>query len=137
MSEKSGFGSKLDKSAVNKVLDFLFGRPEDTEIKQTKKSKDAKQEQQQPNQNSKRYMDMRTDITNKETFQALTYYRLLEEQYDCKAAGRVADILECLAISNKRMGRLEGVAILKQQLPKEEVLLKGMSDSLREMGEHE
>lgn len=109
MSEKSGWGSKLDMGAVKKVLDYLFGKD-----------------------GGSQFLDMRTEVSDREFFSTLTYYRLLEEEYSCKAAGAVANILERLAVSNKRMGRLEGVTILKQQLPKEEVLLKGLADSIKE-----
>lgn len=107
-----GFGSKFDKGAVKQVLEFLFGKTEEKD--------------------GGKFLDMRTEIVNKEFFNTLTYYRLLEEQYQCQAAGAVANILERLAISSQRMGRLEGVNILKQQLPKEEVLLKGLAESIKD-----
>lgn len=121
---KTGFGNKFDGSSVKQVLDFLFGKP-------TAK----KNGERDPNDS--KFMDMRTDVSNKQTFQTLFYYRLLEEQYESKAAGCVADIMERIAISTTRMGRLEAVGILKQQLPKEEVLLKGLAESLRTPGGQE
>jgi hypothetical protein len=114
MSEKydSGFGKKFSIGAVKQVLDYLFGKEE--------------------KEGSSKFLDMRTDVSERELFNSLTYYRLLEEQYDCKAAGAIANILERLKISTNRMGRLEGVNILKQQMPKEETLIKGLAESLKE-----
>ena len=97
----------LSEADVKKVLQFLFG--EDSTSK---------------------YMDMRTEIQEKELFKTLTYYRLLEEDYECRAAGSVANILERLAVSAKRMGRIEGVTILRQQLPKEDIVIRGFSREL-------
>jgi hypothetical protein len=110
----SGFGKKFNVTAVKQVLDYLFGKQEE---------KDG----------SSKFLDMRTDISERELFNSLTYYRLLEEEYNCKAAGAIANILERLKISAQRMGRLEGVNILKQQMPKEETLIKGLAESLREV----
>ena len=101
----------LTEADVKKVLQFLFG--EDSTSK---------------------YMDMRTEVQEKELFKTLTYYRLLEEDYECKAAGSVANILERLAVSSKRMGRIEGVTILRQQLPEESVIIRGFSRELEAKG---
>ncbi len=114
MSDK-GFGKKFDKGAVKRVLDYLFGKEPD----------DAKG----------KYLDMRTDISDKEFFKTLTYYGILSEEYECNAAKSISCLLKRLAISNKRMGRLEGVTILQQQLPKKEVLLQGISERLEKMDE--
>lgn len=111
----TGFGKKFNVTAVKQVLDYLFSRQEE---------KDGE---------GSRFLDMRTDISERELFNSLTYYRLLEEEYHCKAAGAIANILERLKISAGRMGRLEGVNILKQQMPKEETLIKGLAESLRDI----
>jgi len=111
----SGFGKKFNITAVKQVLDYLFSKQEEKDGEGSK------------------FLDMRTDISERELFNSLTYYRLLEEQYNCKAAGAIANILERLKISASRMGRLEGVNILKQQMPKEETLIKGLADSLRDI----
>jgi len=63
------------------------------------------------------------------------YYRILQEQYNCEAAGEIADIIERLAISSGRMGRLEAVNILKQELPKKETLIRGVAESIKELEE--
>jgi hypothetical protein len=103
---------KLDSESVKKVLNFLFGE----EVKGPT-------------------MDTRTEIKERETFQALAYYRALEEGFDCKAAGLIANILERLAISTQRMGRIEGVEVLKQQYPKEKVLPLGVLNEISSSGE--
>jgi hypothetical protein len=59
------------------------------------------------------------------------YYRILQEQYHCNAAGAIADIIERLNISEE--GRLEAVTILKQELPKKEVLLRGTTEDLKDL----
>lgn len=111
----SGFGKKFSIGAVKQVLDYLFGK-----------------EEKKDGEDGSKFLDMRTDISERELFNSLTYYRLLQEQYNCKAAGAIANILERLKVSSNRMGRLEGVNILKQQMPKEETLIKGLADSLKE-----
>lgn len=116
----SGFGKKMDKGAVDKVLDFLFRKPH--------KSDNGEESQ---------FLDTRTDISSREIYGTLVYYRILQEQYGCEAAGQIADVIERLAISHSRLGRLEGVNILKQELPKKEVLMRGVAESMRELEETE
>lgn len=116
----SGFGKKMDKGAVDKVLDFLFRKPV--------KAQNGEESQ---------FLDTRTDISNREIYSSLMYYRILQEQYGCQAAGEIADVIERLAISNNRLGRLEGVNILKQELPKKEVLMRGVAESIKELEETE
>jgi hypothetical protein len=111
-----GFDKKMDKGAVDKVLDFLFRKP----------TKGDNGEESQ-------FLDTRTDISNRELYSTLMYYRILQEQYGCKAAGQIADIIERLAISQNRMGRLEGVNILKQELPKKETLIRGVAESIKDL----
>lgn len=107
MSDFQKPGTRLDEATVKKISDFLFGKEFES-----------------------KYMDMRTEITGKQMFTALTYYRILQEQLKCKAAGAIADILERLAVSTERRGRLEGVQVLMQQFPKTETLLQGVSELL-------
>lgn len=102
---------RLSKGTVEKVADFLFGK--------------AKGE------TDSQFLDRRTDVSGKEMFKALTYYRILEERFKCETAGAVADILERLSISVERKGRLEGVNVLLQQFPKQETLLKGFSELMK------
>lgn len=101
---------RLSKGVVDKVADFLFGKA---------KGESASQ-----------FLDRRTDVSGKEMFKALTYYRILQERFKCETAGSVADILERLSISKDRMGRVEGVNVLLQKFPKEETVLKGFSELL-------
>ena len=114
----SGFGSKFDKGAIDKVLDYLFRKPTKTQ-----------------NGEESQFLDTRTDISNREVFTTLMYYRILQEYYGSEAAGKIADIIERLSISLNRMGRLEGVNILKQELPKKETLIRGVAESLKELEE--
>lgn len=100
----------LDATSAKQVLEFLFGKDGDKA--------------------SGKFLDMRTEVNDGPFFQALTYYRLLEEHFECSAAGKVANILERLSISAKRMGRLEGVAVLKQEMPKIEQVIRGISQEL-------
>jgi hypothetical protein len=105
---------KVDASSAHKVMGYLFDKEDGTENK---------------------YLDMRTDIQSPEMFKAVHYYRILDEYYQSKAAGIIANILERLAISGKRMGRLEAVTILRQQMPKEETIIRGIADSLKKVEE--
>lgn len=104
------FGKKLDNSAVKSIIGYLFG-PKQSKL-----------------------LDTSCDIPNAKFFQTLTYYRILDEAYDCPAANKVADILERLSTSNKRMGRLEAVNTLTQELPKGETILRGIADNLEKTG---
>jgi len=107
---------KLEKGVTKKISEFLFGR-------QDGKEDDGK------------FLDMRTHVFGKDFMNALTYYRILEEQYDCKAAGEIANMLERLAISYDRMSRLEGVSILKGNQPKQETLIKGVAADLKKIAD--
>jgi phosphopentomutase len=107
---------KMNPSAVDKVLDFLFRKPVISD-----------------NGEESQFLDTRTDISNREVYSTIMYYRLLQEQYSCDAAGKIADIIERLAISNNRMGRLEGVNILKQELPKKEMIIRGIAKGIEEL----
>lgn len=102
---------RLSKGTVEKVADFLFGKAKD--------------------ESDSQFLDRRTDVSGKEMFKALTYYRILQERFKCETAGAVADILERLSISVNRQGRLEGVNVLLQKFPKQETLLKGFSELLK------
>ena len=109
------FGKRIDHGTVKKLTDYLFGKKEDS-----------------------KYLDMATDINSKEFLKALTYYGILSEGYDCEMARRVKDMLERLAISSSRMGRLEAVSIMKQELPKNEIMFRGISEGLKKAsGENE
>ena len=101
------YGKRLDSSAVKQVLTFLFGKKEDS-----------------------KFLDTSTDISSKEFFKTLTYYGILSEEYGCEAAKSIGDLLKRLSISTDRMGRLEGVTVLKQEMPKEEILFRGISKGL-------
>jgi len=102
---------KLDQGTVRKIADYLFGK--------------AKEE------SDSQFLDRRTDVSGKEMFRALTYYRILQERFDCVTAGSIADILERLSISVERKGRIEAVHTLMQQFPKTETLEQGISELLR------
>lgn len=101
-------GKKFDNSSIKKVIAFLFG-PKDGQL-----------------------LDTATDIKNKQFYKTLTYYRILDEEYGCDAAKGVCNILERLAISTNRGGRLEATNMFTKELPKEEILLRGMAKSLEE-----
>lgn len=98
-------------SAVKSVLDFLFG-----------KSKKGPE------------LDTSTRINSRAFFSTLTYYRILDEEFECQAAKSVANILERLSIATNGEGRKEGTAILMQDLPKEQVLLRGISEAVKQTG---
>jgi len=102
---------KIDQGTVRKIAEYLFGK--------------AKEE------SDSQFLDRRTDVTGKEMFRALTYYRILQERFECDTAGSIADILERLSISVQRKGRLEAVQTLMQQFPKTETLEQGISELLR------
>jgi hypothetical protein len=99
---------------VKQASDFLFKKPDE---------KDGEP----------KWLDTRTDIHNREMFNTLTYYRLLEEQYNCKAAGAIADVIERLLMSSSRQSRLEAVTILEQKMPKEETIVRGLSETLQKL----
>jgi hypothetical protein len=101
---------KIDQTTVHKIAEFLFGKAE--------KETDSQ------------FLDRRTDVTGKHVFAALSYYRVLQERFNCATAGAIADIIERLSISSGRKGRLEGVQTLMQQFPRTETLLQGISDLL-------
>lgn len=113
------------KGVAKKGFEYLFSKPEKPE--KQKKEQDGASD----------FLDMRTDISNSAVLNAIVFYRVLGSQFECKVASDTADLLERLAISNKRMGRLEAVEILRGQLPKEEVLLRGISESLKKSFEGE
>lgn len=104
---KQGPG-RLDPATVKQISNFLF---------------------QDPKKDSEFMLDIRTDIQGKELFGALVFYRILGEHFKCKSATAIANILERLSISTKRMGREEAVRILEQGLPKGAKMLIG-ADSL-------
>ena len=114
-NKNQDFGKKLDSSAVKQVLNYLFGRKEDS-----------------------KYLDTSTDISSKEFYKTLTYYGILSEEYDCEAARSIGDLLKRLSISTNRMGRLEGVTVLKQDMGREEIMFRGLSEGLKKAsGENE
>ena len=104
--------NKIDQAQSRKAVEFLFEKD------------DGKQG------DSSKFLDMRTEIGSAEMFKAVTYYRILEEHFKSSASGKIANILERLAISGKRMARLEAVEILKQQFPKQETITQGISELL-------
>ena len=112
------------KALTDKISEFLFRRPK----------KDVNGEESQ-------FLDTSTVIMNKADYNAIVYYRILQEAYKCKAAGIIADILERCNISTVRSSdcwnaRLEGVSILHQKdLPKKEILTRGIAESLKELEE--
>lgn len=106
------FKSQSEKSNLKKVFHFLFGKP-------------AKDDGD--------FLDMRTDISTKEMFQAIIYYRTLDEYFHCKAAKTIANLLERLSISSSRKGREEAVkAILAVRKSGEGLLLRGIEESLKD-----
>lgn len=109
---------RLEKGVTKQISEFLFAKPE----------KNGNKEQ---NENESKFLDMKTHVFSKEFMNSMVYYRTLDEQYGCVAAGKVADLLERLAISYQRQGRLEGFGILKGNTPKQETVLRGLSDELK------
>jgi len=78
------------------------------------------------------FMDMRTVLGDNKMFQAIYYYRVLEEECGSKAAGDLANILERLLISSYQgRGRKEAVTTLMQRMPKVETLVKGVEEELK------
>jgi len=104
---------RLDQATVKGIFSFLFGKGDKDE---------ALSESQ--------YLDMRSDITGKQMFGALMYYRILDEQLGCKSAKDIANLLLRLSVSNIRMGRKEGVTVLLQNLPKETTIPVGVDPAL-------
>jgi hypothetical protein len=109
-----------DKGMVKQISDFLFARP----------AKNA-------NGEDSKFLDTKTHVFSKEFMNSIIYYRTLSEQYDCSAAGSIADLLERLAISYQRQGRLEGFGILQGNTPKENTILRGLSEELKKQLEEE
>jgi len=102
-----------EKATMRQVTNFLFKPPEEKDEDDT-------------------WLDTRTDVPTKEMMKTLTYYRYLHQRYKCKSARVIIGILERLLISNNRMGRLEGVKIAQGKMPKEDVLLRGIADEIKE-----
>jgi hypothetical protein len=102
---------KQDGSVAKKTTEYLFGKPDDSE-----------------------FLDTKTRIKGREFFNAIFYYRLLGQEFKCEAAQRIANTLERMAISDDGLGRLEAVETLRQQLPREEVVLKGIAESMVKKG---
>ena len=108
MSYGNRFPQKgLDPSSAKQVLEYLFGKD-----------------------GAGKFLDTKTEITDRNTFKTLMYYRILEEQCESEAAGAIASVIERLAISSKRMGRLEGVAVLKQEMPRVETIIRTASQEM-------
>ena len=103
---------QLDVATVKQISNFLF---------------------QDPHKDSANYLDIRTDISGREMFTALLFYRILGESFNCKGAMIIGDIIERLSISRKRLGREEGVRILEQGLPKGAKVFVG-SDTIQRQG---
>lgn len=119
------YDDKERKSLTDRCGAFLFRRP--------KKDGD---------ETESKFLDTSTVILNKDDYNATTYYRILQEAYGCKAAGTIANILERLNISTVRSveswsSRMEAVTVLKQPLPKKEVLLRGTGESITVAEERE
>jgi hypothetical protein len=104
---------RLDQATVKGIFQYLFGKGEG--------EKEFSESQ---------YLDMRSDISGKQMFGALMYYRILHEQLGCKSAGDIADLLLRLSISATRGGRKEGVTVLLQNLPKETTIPVGIDPAL-------
>ena len=107
---------RLPQGVISKINAYLFGNKGLTD---------------------NQFLDMRTDISGKKMFQAITYYRLLEEYYECGSAGKIANVLERLSISNTRMGRIEGVKTLIGGVSKEKTILQGIDNALKQLDEKE
>ena len=105
----------LDKGTVTAIKEFLFGRGKKTDDKLTESQ----------------YMDMRGSIKGKNFYQALTYYRILDEYYGSNASKIIANLLLRLSVSDRRLGRMEAVTVLLQRLPKQEEIPIGTDDMLR------
>jgi hypothetical protein len=112
-----------DKAVTKKIADYMF--------------KSFKNKDNGDNENENKFLDTRCRVFNKELYNAISYYRILEEQYECKAAGDIANILERLSISKDGDGRLEGFGILKGNTPKQETILRGLSEELKKQMENE
>jgi len=108
----------LDKGTVTAIKEFLFGRG------------------RKPRLEESQFLDMRGDIKGKEMYQAITYYRILDEYYGSEASKIIANLLLRLSISTHRMGRTEAVTVLLQSLPKKEEIPIGVDTMLkRQRGE--
>lgn len=97
----------IDEATVRKVGAYLFDRP-------------TEEEDGKPDIKESQYLDIRTDIGSKQMMNAVFVYRLMHEYFPTPkgAAGRVANVLERLAISSGRGGRKEAVEILRRGIPK-------------------
>ena len=104
----------LDKGTVTAIKEFLFGRG-----KGVKKLTESQ------------FMDMRGRINGKNFYQALTYYRILDEYYGSEASKIIANLLLRLSVSDKSLGRMEAVTVLLQRLPKQEEIPVGTDTMLK------
>jgi hypothetical protein len=105
--------NKEDKGkagTLRKIADFLFGR------RGTEETGDI----------NNQYLGMRTIIEGRETFNALTYYQILERHCNSKIAGRISGTIMTELVSIKGTGRNQGVEVMKAgQFPNMERLLQG------------
>jgi hypothetical protein len=116
--------NEKSKALTDKVSHFLFRQPSNGDKKRDNE-----------------FLDVSCNVLNRAEYGTLTYYRILEEQYGCEAAGKIANVLERLSISTVRSSegwnaRKEGVVILSSsQLPKKETLIRGIADNIKELAE--
>jgi len=106
---------KQDPAVTKQIANYLFEKPLEGETGE--------------------FLDIRTDVNTKGMFNALVYYRVLGEYFKCKAATRVANILERLSISSNREGRHEGVIGLLQKLGSPKYLSGGMDELMAALKE--
>lgn len=100
-----------DEATIRKIAEFLFGKAD--------------------GESDNQFLDRRTDVSGREMFRALTFYRIIEEKFHSKAAGQIASILERLSISKIRLGRAEGVTAIQGQFPKVETIAIGTSELMK------
>ena len=111
---------RLDKHTAKRVGDYLFRFPD---------SQDTRKEEigDEDIKIDSRGLESRTRISGPNTMAALTFYGILRDHFDCKAAQEVSDILMRLMISTNGDGRKEGVEILRGSLPKEVEISRGVA----------
>ena len=74
------------------------------------------------------YLDMRTRIKSEDTMKALVFYGILGERLKCEAATGIQDMIERMLIARDGEGRLEAVAILRQNFPRVREVAKGYDE---------
>ena len=76
------------------------------------------------------FLDMRTRIKSEDTMKELIFYWILGERLECEAATDIQNMLERMLIARNGEGRLEAVAILRQNFPRVREVDKGHDKDL-------